>query len=308
MQNARFRVEYATTGRAKCKAKACAHGNAVIGQGELRVARVVDSDRFSEGGTQTEWYHPRCLFEVFMRAKATSRKIESAADMDGVAALAPHDQAALAALIAEFVPRYKRAGATTAVAATLPLATKKRKTEETAATAITARDAAAPPLGVAVVSEDGRAVRLMGTGPHMIGRGEQFGVDDARCSRRQVELRVVAAAATDGGGGEMAVMLTARGVNSSCLYRGTDAPIVMKRDVAYPVAIGDQFALVAGRHLWTIQPLAAASTTSTTTSSSGGDRREMCMYGAQCARKNPKHFAEFQHPPGVEERALATPS
>lgn len=38
----------------------------MILQGELRIGKQFPSDRFTDGGSAANYYHPKCWFEVFL--------------------------------------------------------------------------------------------------------------------------------------------------------------------------------------------------------------------------------------------------
>lgn len=69
-----FAVERAKTGRAKCKRCKCA-----IEKGELRIARFVASF-FSDGKLMAAWHHVNCLFDAFVKQRATTRRIDDPAE------------------------------------------------------------------------------------------------------------------------------------------------------------------------------------------------------------------------------------
>lgn len=69
-----FAVERAKTGRAKCKKCKCA-----IEKGEIRIAKYVSSF-FSDGKLMPAWHHVTCLFDVFMKQRATTKKIDDPAE------------------------------------------------------------------------------------------------------------------------------------------------------------------------------------------------------------------------------------
>lgn len=83
----KFCVEYAKRGAAackKCKVK--------IDKGLLRIAKIVPNP-FTDGGSEMkEWYHTDCMFESFQRARATTKKIEDAEDLEGFQELEQDDR------------------------------------------------------------------------------------------------------------------------------------------------------------------------------------------------------------------------
>lgn len=44
-------------------------------------------DRLKDGGDMKQWFHPACMFETFVRARATTKKIEDPDDVEGFADL-----------------------------------------------------------------------------------------------------------------------------------------------------------------------------------------------------------------------------
>ncbi|XP_077279492.1 DNA ligase 3 isoform X2 [Temnothorax americanus] len=69
-----FAVERAKTGRAKCKKCKCP-----IEKGEIRIAKYVTSF-FSDGKLMPAWHHVTCLFDVFAKQRATTKKIDDPAE------------------------------------------------------------------------------------------------------------------------------------------------------------------------------------------------------------------------------------
>ena len=93
MAENKYAADYAkrVAGCKKCKAK--------IGKGELRLAKVV-ANFFSDGeGDMKQYYHAHCLFETFIRARATTRIIEEADDIQGLSDLQQEDKDKLNQLI-----------------------------------------------------------------------------------------------------------------------------------------------------------------------------------------------------------------
>ncbi|XP_019624407.1 PREDICTED: DNA ligase 3-like [Branchiostoma belcheri] len=78
MSEQRFCVEYAKQGRAgckKCKQK--------IEKGLPRIGKIVPNFFHEGDGEMKQWYHVGCIFETFQRARATTKKIEDASDLEG---------------------------------------------------------------------------------------------------------------------------------------------------------------------------------------------------------------------------------
>lgn len=82
-----FAVERAKTGRAKCKK--CKQ---TIEKGEIRMAKYVTSF-FADGKLMPAWHHVTCLFEVFAKQRATTRRIDDPErDVKGWDLLADEDR------------------------------------------------------------------------------------------------------------------------------------------------------------------------------------------------------------------------
>ncbi|XP_057357146.1 DNA ligase 3 isoform X2 [Manis pentadactyla] len=78
MAEQRFCVDYAKRGTAgckKCKEK--------IVKGVCRIGKVVPNPFSESGGDMKEWYHIKCMFEKLERARATTKKIEDLAELEG---------------------------------------------------------------------------------------------------------------------------------------------------------------------------------------------------------------------------------
>ncbi|KAK6630885.1 hypothetical protein RUM44_003055 [Polyplax serrata] len=92
-----FYVDRAKTGRAgckKCKQK--------IGQGELRLGKLAYNPFGS--GTMKQWHHVPCIFEVFKKQRATTKKIESPDEIGGWESL---DDADKEEIMSYFSPELK---------------------------------------------------------------------------------------------------------------------------------------------------------------------------------------------------------
>ncbi|KAF7281298.1 hypothetical protein GWI33_004880 [Rhynchophorus ferrugineus] len=80
-----FEIEVAKNGRAgckKCKQKCL--------QGELRIAKIV-ANPFGDGKMKS-WHHVDCIFEMFQKQRATTKRIESENDLIGFDLLDETDQ------------------------------------------------------------------------------------------------------------------------------------------------------------------------------------------------------------------------
>ncbi|XP_018321906.1 DNA ligase 3 [Agrilus planipennis] len=90
-----FFVDRAKVGRAACKKckQKCPTG-------ELRIAKLVPNN-FGPG-TMKKWYHVDCMFEQFLRQRASTIKIESEDDIGGWSDLNDEDQRTIMAKINDF--------------------------------------------------------------------------------------------------------------------------------------------------------------------------------------------------------------
>jgi hypothetical protein len=105
----KWKVEYAPRGgggRAQCKDMDCLErhdqgGSRAIEKGCLRIGRrvMIDRDRDGTGQVAIMWHHARCLFNTFLRARRTTRIIESEQDIEGFYQIALDDQNMLRKII-----------------------------------------------------------------------------------------------------------------------------------------------------------------------------------------------------------------
>ena len=82
MADVKYCAEYAKTGRSGCKK--C---KKTIEKGTCRIGKVTPNPFSDDGGDMKVWYHVGCMFESFQRARAATKVIETAADVEGFADL-----------------------------------------------------------------------------------------------------------------------------------------------------------------------------------------------------------------------------
>ncbi|XP_011635363.1 DNA ligase 3-like [Pogonomyrmex barbatus] len=92
-----FAVERAKTGRAKCKKCKCP-----IEKDQIRIGKFV-TNFFSEGKLMPAWHHVTCLFDVFAKQRATTKKIDDPAeDVKGWDQLSDDDRKVILDKLVEF--------------------------------------------------------------------------------------------------------------------------------------------------------------------------------------------------------------
>lgn len=87
MAENKFIIVYAKMGTSSCKK--CKNK---IEKAALRIGKVVANPFSDDGGDMKLWYHPNCIFETFLRARATTKIIEEAEDLEGFADLKKEDK------------------------------------------------------------------------------------------------------------------------------------------------------------------------------------------------------------------------
>ncbi|KOX79317.1 DNA ligase 3 [Melipona quadrifasciata] len=124
-----FAVERAKTGRAKCKKCKCP-----IERDAIRVAKLV-ANPFSDGKMKA-WHHLSCLFEVFAKQRASTKRIDDPEeDVSGWSELSDEDKATILRRIEEFENSSPfKTPKTKPVANRPPSGSKKRKATDVAAT------------------------------------------------------------------------------------------------------------------------------------------------------------------------------
>lgn len=86
------------TGYAKLGTSSCKKCKQKIDKGALRIAKLVFNP-FSQDGDMKQWFHPTCIFETFVRARASTKKIEDPDDLEGFSDLQQEDKDTILKLI-----------------------------------------------------------------------------------------------------------------------------------------------------------------------------------------------------------------
>jgi len=92
-----YSVGYSTNARAKCKYSGCGE---TIAKDDLRFTKSAAS-AFSDR-PKCEYYHAKCIFLSFVRARKTTKKIESMSDIEGVEGIKPEEKAMIKKLLKEW--------------------------------------------------------------------------------------------------------------------------------------------------------------------------------------------------------------
>ncbi|GFS06592.1 DNA ligase [Elysia marginata] len=98
MADNKYVVGYAKLGTSSCKK--CKQK---IEKGSLRIGKVTPNPFSEDGGDMKQWFHPSCIFETFVRARATTKKIEDPEDVEGFGDLKPEDKEVIKDLIEKFL-------------------------------------------------------------------------------------------------------------------------------------------------------------------------------------------------------------
>ncbi|XP_028393630.1 DNA ligase 3-like [Dendronephthya gigantea] len=96
MGEPQFFAEYAKQGRAKCK-----NCKEKIDKSCLRIGKLVPNHFSDDGGMMKEWYHTKCIFDKFSRARSTTKRIDSTDELDGFTDLVDDDKKSIRQYIAD---------------------------------------------------------------------------------------------------------------------------------------------------------------------------------------------------------------
>ena len=94
MTTNRFCCDYARLGTSSCKK--CKQK---LEKSSLRLAKVTPNPFGDGDGDMKQYFHPRCMFETFIRARATTKVIDDPDDIESFSNLKPEDQDVIIALI-----------------------------------------------------------------------------------------------------------------------------------------------------------------------------------------------------------------
>ena len=107
MADNKYLIEYAARGTAACKK--CKEK---IGKGEIRIAKLT-ANPFNDDpdAVLKNWHHVPCIFDIFSRARATTKTIEDVDDLPGWDTIKPEDRPDIMKLINENADRFTKARA-----------------------------------------------------------------------------------------------------------------------------------------------------------------------------------------------------
>lgn len=94
---ATYTVEYAASGRSKCK-----ESGELIPKGEVRIAKVTEMERDGESMTMMAWYRVVPFFQMMKRMRKKENYLQSASDLGGFSELQEDDQQMLEKLVTDF--------------------------------------------------------------------------------------------------------------------------------------------------------------------------------------------------------------
>ena len=95
-----FEVGYALDARSKCHELYCLCSQTQIASGALRIGRRPPT--IHGNSARVSWYHPKCIFQSFVRMNRRSTTIRSVNDLNGIEAISEADQQAIARLVQDW--------------------------------------------------------------------------------------------------------------------------------------------------------------------------------------------------------------
>lgn len=93
MSETKFSADYSK------RASKCQKCKQELPKGSCRLAKVAPNFFHDGDGEMKQYYHIKCLFETFQRARATTKVIESTDDIDGFTGLTDDDKDLVVELI-----------------------------------------------------------------------------------------------------------------------------------------------------------------------------------------------------------------
>ena len=93
-------MEYARSARSNCKK--CKRQ---IEKDCCRIGKITANPFSDDGGDMKVWFHHSCMFESLRRARATTKKIESPADLEGFSSINDEDKEEIKKLIKGVIGR-----------------------------------------------------------------------------------------------------------------------------------------------------------------------------------------------------------
>ena len=93
-------MEYAKSARSNCKK--C---KKQIEKDCCRIGKITANPFSDDGGDMKVWFHSSCMFESLTRARATTKKIESPADLEGFSSINDEDKDEIKKLIKGVIGR-----------------------------------------------------------------------------------------------------------------------------------------------------------------------------------------------------------
>ena len=94
MSDNKFAADYARMGTSACKK--CKQK---LAKGELRLAKVVKNPFTDDDKDMKHYHHASCLFETFLKARATTKIVEDSTDIEEFDSLKSEDQEMIEKLI-----------------------------------------------------------------------------------------------------------------------------------------------------------------------------------------------------------------
>ena len=94
MADNKYAIDYDKRGQASCKK--CKQK---IGKGVLRIAKMTTNFFSDDGGEMKQYFHPKCIFETFVKARATTKIINDTEVLAGYDQVKEEDKREIEQLI-----------------------------------------------------------------------------------------------------------------------------------------------------------------------------------------------------------------